>query len=227
MLRIRFIQLTYIRLCGLLLAVIGWVLCVIATGADEWRVWHSKDVPGTSPAKIWVGIWRVCFVDHPPEGEPTRQCQEFLEQHQSLPTEILIAQDLMPFAIVVLSLALVCMFFALWNVFRNARPEKVFLTFFRVGGVLILMSAFIIFIPLMWNIYSVMVNERIVFPGDFSLPALPNEQTVGFPIYVGFFASGFQVTIVHSVNPVQSRYCALSALIFWDIWLCTRSLRPF
>uniref|UniRef100_A0A803TSU0 Uncharacterized protein n=1 Tax=Anolis carolinensis TaxID=28377 RepID=A0A803TSU0_ANOCA len=181
----RLLQLAYIRLCGLLLAVIGWVLCLTATGADEWRVWHSKDVPGTSPAKIWVGIWKVCFVDNPPEGEPTRQCQEFLEQHQSLPTEILIAQDLMPFASVVLSLAIACISFALWNIFHNVRPEKVFLAFFRVGGALTLLSAFITLIPVLWNMYSVVSNERIVFPSDFSLPALPNEQTVGFPIYVG------------------------------------------
>uniref|UniRef100_A0A803TD76 Uncharacterized protein n=1 Tax=Anolis carolinensis TaxID=28377 RepID=A0A803TD76_ANOCA len=149
--------------------VIGWVLCLIATGADEWRVWHSKDVSGTSTAKIWTGIWRVCFVGNPPEGEPTkRQCQEFLEQHWSLPMEILIAQDLMPFANVVLSLALVCMSFALWNVFHNVRPEKLLLTFFRVGGVLNLLSGVIILIPLLWNMYSVVINERIVFPGDFT-----------------------------------------------------------
>nr|XP_060623090.1 claudin-34 [Anolis sagrei ordinatus] len=186
------IGLASMRLCGLILAAIGWILCITATGADEWRVWHTTNVPGISTGKLWVGIWRVCFMVDLHDGEPMKMhCLEFLEQYGTLPKEIFIAQDLMSLASVVLALAVAFMSFALWNVLKNVRQKHVLLIFFRVGGVLTLLSGLIILLPLLWNMYSVLANDGIEFPYPFHLPYLPYEQTVGFAIYVGFFASGF------------------------------------
>ncbi|KAH0624684.1 hypothetical protein JD844_032387 [Phrynosoma platyrhinos] len=186
-------QVSYIHLGGLFLAVVGWILCVISTAADEWRIWVVEGIPGISSDKIWIGIWRACFIVDAQDDEPMRkQCLEFLEQYTNLPKEIFIAQDLMSLASVVQSLAISFMSFALWNVFKNAKQKKVLFTFFTIGGILNLISGIIIFVPLSWNLHSVLTEKGIDFPVPFLLPFLPKKQKVGFAIYVGFFASGFQ-----------------------------------
>ncbi|XP_062831340.1 claudin-34 [Anolis carolinensis] len=199
------IRLTYMRICGLILEAIGWLLCITATGADEWRVWHSNNLPGISNGKLWIGIWRVCFIVDLHDDEPMKMhCLEFLEQYKSLPKEIFIAQDLMSLASVVLSLAMAFMSFALWNVFKNVRQKNVLLILFRVGGILTLLSGLIILLPLSWNMYNVIANEGILFPEPFNLPYLPYEQTVGFAIYVGFSASG--ILILSSFFILSKKY---------------------
>uniref|UniRef100_A0A803T569 Claudin 34 n=1 Tax=Anolis carolinensis TaxID=28377 RepID=A0A803T569_ANOCA len=186
------IHLAYIRLIGFTFAAIGWILCVTAIEAEEWRVWHLK--PGTSTEKIWIGIWGVCFMEHTPDGDSRKQCLEFLDEHLSLPMEIFLAQDLMSLVFIVASLALSFLSFALWKLFHKGKPKNVLINFFCIGGVLNFLTSFIILIPLLWNMYSVLVNDSINFPDYFQLPVLPYEQNVGFAIYVGISASGFQLT---------------------------------
>ncbi|XP_042312435.1 claudin-34 [Sceloporus undulatus] len=186
-------QVSCIHLGGLFFAVVGWILCVISTAVDEWRLWIIEDVPGISSGKIWIGIWRTCFMVDAQNDEPMKkECLEFLEQYSSLPKEIFIAQDLMSLASVVQSLAISFMSFALWNVFKNAKQKKVLFTFFTIGGILNLISGIIIFVPLSWNLHSVLTGKGIDFPVPFLLPYLPKKQDVGVAIYVGFVASGFQ-----------------------------------
>uniref|UniRef100_A0A803SLT7 Uncharacterized protein n=1 Tax=Anolis carolinensis TaxID=28377 RepID=A0A803SLT7_ANOCA len=177
------IQLAYLRLRGFVLAVMGCVLCLTAMGAEELRVWHPMP---------------VCFVEPTPDGDSTKQCLEFLDEHWFPPKEIFFAQDLMSLACIVLSLALAFISFALWILFYNARPKNTLLNFFWVGGVLNVLPSFTILIPLLWNMHSLLANEEIKFPTDFRLPALPYEETLGLSIYG---------LVLISISKPKSRRC--------------------
>uniref|UniRef100_A0A803T094 Claudin 34 n=1 Tax=Anolis carolinensis TaxID=28377 RepID=A0A803T094_ANOCA len=206
----RLVHLAYIRLIAFIFMAIGWALCLMATGGEEWRVWDPR--PGTGMEKMWIGIWGVCFVGPPPPDKPkVMQCLEFQDEHFSLPTEIFIAQDLMPLASILASLALAFVSFTLWNLYHKGRPKNFLLIFLWVGGILSLLSGAVSLIPLLWNMHSVIVNEGIVFPESFHLPYLPNEQNIGFAIYAGIVASGFQLT---SSILILSEKCCFNCFSF-------------
>lgn len=201
-------QISCYRLCGLLLALIGWSMCIISTAGDQWRVWHIEHMPGVSSARLWVGIWRVCFIQDATDEENIHlHCEEFTEEYRTLPKEIFIAQDLMSLAAIVQSLAMGFMVFALWKVHKDAKQKKVLFTFFTIGSILNLISGIIILVPVSWNLYSILMKEGIEFPEFFVLPHSPKEQYVGSAIYVGYVASA---CLLSSGTVILSKTCRRS-----------------
>ncbi|XP_020642426.2 claudin-34 [Pogona vitticeps] len=187
-------QVSCFRFCGFLLAIIGWSMCLMSTAGTQWRVWDIERIPGISSERLWIGIWRACFIHDKPVEKLYLHCEEFTEEYRTLPKEIFIAQDLMSLAAILQSLAIGFMAFALWNVFKSEKHKKVLFTSFSIGGILNLISAMITLVPISWNLYSVLMNESIEFPEFFVLPESPKEQYVGSAIYEGYVASGFMLS---------------------------------
>ncbi|XP_062983750.1 claudin-34 [Elgaria multicarinata webbii] len=187
-------HITCFQFCSILLAIIGWILCIISTAGVQWRVWHVDNVTGISSGIVWVGIWKVCFRhDATPDRNTYLHCEDFTENYRTLPKEIFIAQDLMALASIVNALAIGFMSFALWNVFKNTKQKKALITFFTIGGILNFTSGLIVLVPLSWNLHSVLAKEEIEFPDSFQLPRIPKDQSVGVAIYVGYGAVAFQL----------------------------------
>ncbi|KAJ7319630.1 hypothetical protein JRQ81_019141 [Phrynocephalus forsythii] len=92
---------------GLVLAVLGWVFSIISTASEQWRILDVPGYPGIISGRIQIGIWRVCsrLEEINKEGSDWH-CHYYMNEHSCLPTEISMAQDLMPLAYVLQSLAL-------------------------------------------------------------------------------------------------------------------------
>ncbi|KAJ7319611.1 hypothetical protein JRQ81_019122 [Phrynocephalus forsythii] len=182
-------QVSRFHFFGLLLALIGWSLCIMSTAGTQWRVWHIERKPGITSDRLWIGIWRVCFIqDNPIDDSIDLHCEEFTEEYRTLPKEIFVAQDLMSLAAILQSLAISFMTFA---IFKGAKQKKALLPFFTIGGILNLISGIITLVPISWNLYSVLKKKGIEFPEFFVLPHSPKEQYAGSAIYMGYVASTF------------------------------------
>uniref|UniRef100_A0A8D2KUG0 Uncharacterized protein n=1 Tax=Varanus komodoensis TaxID=61221 RepID=A0A8D2KUG0_VARKO len=184
---------TCLQFCGLFLAILGWIMCVTSTAVEQWRVWHVHNVTGISSGIVWIGIWKVCFMKDATEKNKYFYCEEFTDEHKTLPKEIFIAQDLMALASIVNALAISFMSFALWNVFKTTKQKEALITFFTIGGILNLAAGVIVSIPISWNLHSVLAKEEIEFPEFFQLPRAPKDQYVGTAIYIGFGAVALQL----------------------------------
>ncbi|KAM6448146.1 claudin-34 isoform 1-T3 [Liasis olivaceus] len=177
------------QLCGYLLSILGWIMCVTSTAAEQWRIWHVENVIDNPSGVVWVGIWRVCYMYGTNSENIFLRCEDFTEDYKTLPKEIFLAQDLMSLGCIVGAVAICFMTFALWNVFKTITQKTFLLTFFSLGGILNLMAGIMILIPISWNLYSILNNAGIVFPEFFRVPTFPKEQQVGAAIYVGYVAA--------------------------------------
>uniref|UniRef100_A0A8C8S0A5 Claudin-34 n=1 Tax=Pelusios castaneus TaxID=367368 RepID=A0A8C8S0A5_9SAUR len=189
---VNFLAITsYIPVAGLILSLLGWILCVISIGLIQWRVWHVDNTTIIYSGIVWIGIWDVCFTLNPElaNGSSIRVCQGFSTQNTFIPLEIFVAQDLLILATTIESVAIGFTLFALWNVYKKKPKKHYILVFFLTGGLLNIISSVAILIPVSWNLYSIMKNHSIAFPPPYHLPSTPKTQTVGAAIPVGLISA--------------------------------------
>ncbi|XP_034036757.1 claudin-34 [Thalassophryne amazonica] len=189
---------------GLVMGFLAWILTMATTGLNEWRLWDVDNVSVVTSGVAWVGIWRVCFYSH--AFATAEVCQSISIWDQFAPVEIHVAQVLMMLAVICGLVGNISAAYAMRMVYFSVGERGNIRRVFVLSGTLYLLTATCSFVPLVWNMSSVLNNSTIDFPPKFFLPAAPVKQKVGSAIGVGLLAS----TVI-----------ALSGLLF----LCYRYVR--
>ncbi|XP_066502989.1 claudin-34-like [Hoplias malabaricus] len=176
---------------GLWVGVIGWSLTIVSIGLVQWRIWAVSDVSVITSGFAWVGIWRTCFYSHVlvmSEYE-VMYCQKIHLSDPFTPSEIAAAQPMMMLAVILGLLGNSSVIYGLRNIYFGLDMQRPITLAFSIGGGLFILTGVCSFIPLFWNLYSVVTNQTIDFPPNFHMPPAPVEQYVGPGIAVGIFAS--------------------------------------
>lgn len=173
---------------GLVVGFLAWILIMITSGLNEWRLWEVEDVSVITSGVAWVGIWRACFFSQVlPEVET---CQSIDISAPFAPPEIPAAQVLMMLAVISGLAANICGAVALRLAYFSLKRRRNMRLVFVLAGVLYLLTAGMCLVPLLWNMASVLKNNTIDFPPRYRLPAAPVRQSFGSAIGVGLCASG-------------------------------------
>ncbi|CAI5795733.1 Hypothetical predicted protein [Podarcis lilfordi] len=141
---------------------------------------------------VGSGIWGACSVRRVTMKKTNMICIPFNDE-ESLPAEIIVAQDLMPMASVATAVTVLCMAFALCNIFEPGKDENFIDTFFSIGARIELAAGTCVLISISWNLHSILTNEGIPLPEVLGVPLIPTEQRAGMAIYVGFLAAASQL----------------------------------
>ncbi|XP_072371629.1 claudin-34-like [Scyliorhinus torazame] len=180
-----------LQLVGFVLGAVGWIGSAIAMGLVQWRVWQVSSVEITSGV-AWVGIWRVCFYSQVLITPPYQRmsCQRLDAFDRFIPTEIVIAQGLLPVAVLSGALGKIANVYGLRNVYfgEEQQPGRTWLAF-AVGGGFHILACVCVVIPAAWNMRSVVSNQGIIFPPHFHLPGTPQSQVLGVAVYIAIFSS--------------------------------------
>lgn len=176
---------------GLWVGVIGWILTMVSIGLVQWRIWAVSDQSVITSGLAWVGIWRTCFYTHVlvmSEYE-VMYCQKIRLSDTFTPSEIAAAQPLMLLALILGIFGNSSVIYGMRNVYFGLDQQRPIMLAFSIGGGLLIFAGLSSFIPLFWNLNSVVTNQTIDFPPNFYMPPAPVEQYVGPGIAVGIFAS--------------------------------------
>ncbi|XP_038658252.1 claudin-34 [Scyliorhinus canicula] len=180
-----------LQLVGFVLGTVGWIGSAIAMGLVQWRVWQVSSVEITSGV-AWVGIWRVCFYSQVLITPPYQRmsCQRLDALDRFIPFEIVIAQGLLPVAVLIGALGKIANVYGLRNVYfgEEQQPRRTWLAFV-VGGAFHILACVCVVIPAAWNMRSVVSNQEIIFPPHFHLPGTPQSQVLGVAVYIAIFSS--------------------------------------
>ncbi|XP_072516536.1 claudin-34 [Salminus brasiliensis] len=176
---------------GLWVGMIGWILTMVAIGLVQWRIWVVSDLSVITSGLAWVGIWRTCFYTHTlvmSEYE-IMYCQKIHLSDAFVPSEIAAAQPMMLLALILGLFGNSSAIYGLRNIYFGLDKQKPIMLAFSIGGGLLILAGVSSFIPLFWNLNSVVTNQTINFPSTFYMPPAPVEQYIGPGIAVGIFAS--------------------------------------
>ncbi|XP_053223670.1 claudin-2-like [Podarcis raffonei] len=183
-----------VQLAAFLLAVLGCLMSICSTSANlDWRVWQVDKIMGRNQQGIvGIGIWGACSVRRVTMKKTNMICIPFNDE-ESLPAEIIVAQDLMPMASVANAVTVLWMAFALCNIFEPGKDENFINTFFSIGARIELAVGTCVLISIAWNLHSVLTNDGIPLPEVLGVPPIPTEQRAGMAIYIGFLAAASQL----------------------------------
>ncbi|XP_053223793.1 uncharacterized protein LOC128403157 [Podarcis raffonei] len=183
-----------VQLAAFLLAVLGCLMSICSTSANlDWRVWQVDKIMGRNQQGIvGIGIWGACSVRRVTMKKTNMICIP-LNNEESLPAEIIVAQDLMPMASVATALTVLWMAFALCNIFEPGKDENFIDTIFSIGGRIELAAGTCVLISIACNLHSVLRNDGIPLPEVLGVPPIPTEQSAGMAIYIGFLAAASQL----------------------------------
>lgn len=176
---------------GFWVGAIGCILTIVSMGLVEWRIWEVADNSLITSGQAWVGIWRVCFFSHVLQTSDFQimYCQKMQLTDPFIPSEIAAAQTLMLVAFILGIFGNSIVIYGLRNVYFGLDDCKSITLAFIFGAVLLFTGGVTSFIPLIWNLNSVVSNKTINFPTRFHMPLAPDEQFVGSGIAIGIFAS--------------------------------------
>ncbi|XP_068581515.1 claudin-34-like [Cebidichthys violaceus] len=172
---------------GLMAGVLAWILIMVATGLNEWRLWFVDDVSVVTSGVAWVGIWRACFYSH--VLSEIENCRGIAISDPFAPAEIAAAQVLMVLALICGLVGNITGAMAMRMVYFFVEDRRNMRLVFVLAGTMYLLAGTLCSVPLAWNMSSVLNNSSIHFPPEFHLPAAPVRQQVGSAIAVGVFAS--------------------------------------
>ncbi|XP_053161193.1 claudin-34-like [Hemicordylus capensis] len=188
-------EVSFFQLCAFFLSLSGWLMCMTSAILVQWRVWHvSNHYGGTSIA--WIGIWETCRVDEDPsivDEQNLMNCTELSNLHTFLPSEIIAAQNLMVLATIAGAVQTGFLSVAFLNIYKKQKQRKHVSNLFLIAGLLNLSSGIGVFIPIVWNMVSVLSEAPIFFPEDFHLPHQPEYQYVGAALPIGLISAIFQI----------------------------------
>ncbi|KAI4877069.1 hypothetical protein NFI96_002399 [Prochilodus magdalenae] len=176
---------------GFWVGAIGWILTIVSIGLVQWRIWVVSDFTYINSGLAWVGIWRTCFYTHvlvTSEYE-VMYCQKVRLSDAFAPSEIAAAQPMMLLALILGLFGNSGVIYGLRNVYFGLDKQKPIMLAFSIGGGFLILGGVSSFIPLFWNLHSVVTNQTIAFPSNFYMPPAPIEQHVGSGIAVGIFGS--------------------------------------
>lgn len=181
----------HLQFAGLLLGFVSWILTAVSMGLVQWRVWHVADITNITSGVAWVGIWRACFPSRALVSSELQvlYCRSIPFRDPSTPTEVSVAQVLVPVALMLSGGGNACAVYGLRRVYFGMERMKLLRVAFSVAGALSLLSGVCTMLPLAWNMRSVAANYTIDFPPDFHMPPSPVRQDVGAGLSLGMLAS--------------------------------------
>ncbi|KAM4537670.1 claudin-34-like isoform 1-T2 [Fundulus diaphanus] len=179
------------QFAALCLALIGWTLTAMAPGLIQWRVWEVPGSKVVTSGVAWVGIWRACFNSHALVSEGLRSmfCRSIRLTESFTPPEIAAGQVLMLLSLLVGLAGNAAGVYAMRMAYFGKAKVSAVCWGFISTGVLVLLAALLSFVPLIWNLSSVVANRTIDFPEEFKLPKAPRAQHAGCGIAVGLVGS--------------------------------------
>ncbi|XP_061590039.1 claudin-5b [Cololabis saira] len=162
---------------GLALSVVGSLLVMVACGLPMWKVTAFIESNIVVAQTMWDGLWMSCVV----QSTGQMQCKV----HDSV---LALTQDLqtaraLTVVSAVLGIVAMAVTVAGAQCTNCLREEAVKARVVRAGGVLYILSALFVLVPLCW-----MANNIIV---DFHDPQVPaaKKREIGAAIYVGWAAA--------------------------------------
>ncbi|XP_056449014.1 claudin 5a [Gadus chalcogrammus] len=166
-----------LEIMGLALCVIGSLLVMVACGLPMWRVTAFIEANIVVAQTIWDGLWMSCVV----QSTGQMQCK-LHDSVLSLSNDLQAARALTIISAVmgVLGLMVVIAGAQCTNCLRT---EYVKARVVNVGGVIFIISALFVLVPLCW-----MANNII---SDFYNPQVPpsKKREIGAALYIGWAAS--------------------------------------
>ncbi|XP_059196748.1 claudin-34 [Centropristis striata] len=177
----------HLQFLGLVAGILAWILIMVTTGLNEWRLWHVADMSVITSGVAWVGIWKACFFS---QALPRMEnCESIGISDTFAPTEIPVAQVMMVLAVICGLAGNIIAAVAMRMVYFSVEDRRSIRLVFVLAGTLYVLTGTFCLVPLVWNMSSVLKNSTIDFPPEFHLPAAPVRQQVGSAIGVGIFAS--------------------------------------
>lgn len=177
----------HLQFLGLICGFLAWILIMVATGLEEWRLWQVKDVEVIPSGVAWVGIWKACFYSH--ALGKIENCWSISIGASFVPAEIVAAQVMMMLAVIVGLAANMCAAYAMRMAYFSVKDRRNIRLVFLLAGGLYVLTSVLCMVPLLWNTNSIVNNHPIDFPPEFYLPSSPVAQHIGSGIAMGLFAS--------------------------------------
>lgn len=189
---------------GLIFGLLSWILIMVSTGVNEWRLWYVHDHSVVTSGVAWVGIWRACFYSHTlPKLE---NCWSIGLTDSYAPLEISLAQVLMVLAVVSGLAGNVCGALAVRMVYFTVLNRRRLRLLFVLAGLLYVLTGALCLVATLWNMSSVLKNNSIAFPAESHLHPAPVKQQVGSGIAVGTAAGSTMLV------------CGLVFLCYRHVW---------
>ncbi|XP_034340695.1 claudin-34-like [Arvicanthis niloticus] len=164
---------------GFALTSIAWILCSIATGLPQWRVWYLNETVFTEPTTAFIGLWRVCIYHQNSKPGSARVCHEYTYHDSFIPLDVRIVQHLLLFSNMLGLIATVTTIFALRNVYAEKVQKNVTHNPFIISAILNIVASIFVLLAVLFNYFSVINKSGIAFPPSFHLPFYPPKQRIG------------------------------------------------
>ncbi|XP_045677728.1 putative claudin-24 [Phyllostomus hastatus] len=166
---------------GLLLSLLGWVLCIITTFLPHWKNLNLE----LNEMENWtIGLWQACVI----QEEVGRQCKDF-DSFLALPAELRISRVLMFLSSGLGFLGLLVSGFGLDCLRIGESQQELKKWLLILGGVLLWTSSLAALVPVSW-VAHVTVQEF----WDETIPEIVPRWEFGEALFLGWFA-GFSLLL--------------------------------
>ncbi|XP_070607678.1 claudin-34-like [Erythrolamprus reginae] len=186
-----------LELIGFVAGTMGCIFLPIAIQNPDWRMWFNEKSSHYAAGVTQLGIWKICFPPNSKDFESLECCHGFDLFEEFFPLEMKVAQVLMFTGSFFAFVGLLLAFLIPWNSYFRQYVKTIFLPF--MGGNFFLISSICVFVPITWNVYSILKDETISFPPSYHLPAKPISQRIGGAVYLGYMSSGLLLVSGFSV----------------------------
>ncbi|XP_033833889.2 claudin-4 [Periophthalmus magnuspinnatus] len=170
-----------LQILGVLLAFIGWLGTIITCAMPMWRVTAFVGANIVTAQVIWEGLWMTCVV----QSTGQMQCKVY-DSLLALPQDLQAARAMVIISIIVGIFGVLTAIVGgkCTNCIEDeASKAKTCI----VSGVIFIIAAFLIIIPVSWSAHAVI--------RDFYNPILTQAQRreLGASLYIGWGAAGLQL----------------------------------
>ncbi|XP_021044423.1 claudin-34-like, partial [Mus pahari] len=173
------------------LTTVAWLICCISIGLPQWRVWHFQDPVVFKSTTAFVGMWRVCTLQHDENFRNIRICHQYNYHDAFIPLDIRMTQQLLLVASVFGLVGKVTTIIALWNVCRGRVHSNATYNPFALSGILNIIASSFICLAIFLNYVSIILQKGIVFPPSFNIPSQPDTQEIGSAMVLAIIAAVF------------------------------------
>ncbi|XP_072301935.1 claudin-4-like [Eucyclogobius newberryi] len=170
-----------LQILGILLSFIGWLGTIITCAMPMWRVTAFVGANIVTAQVIWEGLWMNCVV----QSTGQMQCKVY-DSMLALPQDLQAARAMVIISIIVgiFGVLMAIVGGKCTNCMDNETSKAKTCI---VSGVIFIIAAFLIIIPVSWSAHAVI--------RDFYNPILTSAQRreLGASLYIGWGAAGLQL----------------------------------
>ncbi|XP_028629290.1 claudin-34-like [Grammomys surdaster] len=164
---------------GFALTTVAWIICCISIGLPQWHVWHFQDPVAFKATTAFVGMWRVCTFQYDDNFSNIKICHQYNYHDTFIPLDIRVTQQLLLAASFLGLIGKVIIIISLWNVCRGRVRTNSIFNPFGLSGILNIIASSFLFLAVLFNYVSIILQEGIVFPRSFNVPSQPDTQEIG------------------------------------------------